>query len=113
MNHSGFVHLYGIAAPGALHPVAFTLVAVQCSALRTHIKQSVKFVGHTEFGREFHLGLPVPDIVVVSKETVHCVLYFNFRQRLQLVRSKHLVHNDFNAAITLVDIMLGEAQVAS
>ena len=108
-----FIQGYRVAAGGAAHFIAAALHLVHGAALGAHIKQCIHFFGHLSLAPEGHLGLPVPDIVIVGQQTVHGVLDLLGRQALQLLRGEHPVYRYLHPAHTLIQAVLGIGQVAA
>ena len=108
-----FVHLHGITAGGAAHLIAAALHLMQGAALGAQVQQCVQVFGHLSLSAKSHLGLPVPDIVVVGQETVHSILHRLGGQVLQLLCGEHTIHRHLDPSHPSVQAVLGIGQIAA
>ena len=113
MDLAVLVHLHGVAAAAAAHRVARAVHLIERAAFRAQIQQGVELFRHLPFAVEAHLRFPVPHVVVVGEQTVHRILDLLDGELAQLLGSEHPVHDHLDAALPLVEAVLGIGQIGA
>ena len=107
------VQLHRIAAGRTAHGVAPAGHLIHRIAFGTAIQQRVQFLRHLALAVKAYLPLLIPDIVIVGQQTVHGVFYFPDAHVAKLLGGEHTVHADLNAALALVQTVLGIGQITA